>query len=79
MLTHESDNAQRGSRHLLAQCHPAGVKPKMFRFQNLHGSREITWLPLQMEKHLLELEGDSFQNERRFCFIQCVMRSKGLF
>lgn len=69
MLTHESNNAQRGNRHLLAQLHPARVKPKMFRFQNLHGSQEITWLPLQMEKHLLKLEGDSFQNERRFCFI----------
>lgn len=59
----------RGETDISAQRHPAGVKPKMFRFQNLHGSQEITWLPLQMEKHLLKLEGDSFQDERRFCFI----------
>lgn len=45
---------------------------------DLHFSRDSVCIPAQTRKHPLELEGDSFKNERRVCFIQCVMRCSGL-
>lgn len=49
-------------------------KPRKAEPPNLHFFQAILWLPAQTRKHPLELEGDGFKNERRFCFIQYVMR-----